>query len=229
MSLNGLEKITDKILADANERAAKILADSEAECERIRAEYEAKAAAIRDRLLSEAESEGMAHVARAKADASNLRRNLLLEKQSELIDGVFDAALENTKKLPDASYIELLSGLLSAAFLEQIETEQAVSALGGDEESEPIEAYELLLNARDRERCGVRVIEETKKHLQNKAPAEKLDRLVLGEKPVSIDGGLILRAGAVEANCSLSLLFALLREELEAEVSRALFEARGQA
>ena len=39
----------------------------------------------------------------------------------------------------------------------------------------------------------------------------------------AIDGGLILRYGDIESNCSLELLFAGLRRELEGEVSHALF------
>ena len=57
---------------------------------------------------------------------------------------------------------------------------------------------------------------------------EKLDKLVLSKQTLSANGGLVLRCGNIEANCSLSLLFAQLREELEAEVSHALFVTERQ-
>ena len=223
--MNGLEKITDKILAEAQEKADKILADADAECARLTAEYDARAAGIREKLSAEAERAGMDYVSRAKATATNAKRNLLLQTKSDLIDEVFDSALEGTKKLTNDHYVELLAGLLAAAMLEQLESEENDKALYG-EESEVPEAYEVLLNQKDRDRVGALVIETAKKKLTGKTSGEKLSRLCLSSKTVAIDGGLILRFGAVEANCSLSLLFAQLREELEGEVSHALFDAR---
>ena len=43
-----------------------------------------------------------------------------------------------------------------------------------------------------------------------------------------IDGGLILRCGPVETNCSLSMLLSENRRETEAKVSRILFAEREQ-
>ena len=228
MSLNALEKITDKILAEAQEKADRILAEAREASEKISAEYRARAEEKREKLSSEAEREAMDHVARAKASAANYKRNLMLQTQSDLIDSVFDSALEGTRALSPEHYTDLLVGLLCAAMLEQLDTEEAGRSLYGDEEPMP-EVYEVLLNQRDHDRYGAALIAGAKKKLAGRASEEKLARLVLAEKAVAIDGGLILRYGPVESNCSLSLIFASLREELEAEVSRALFEVKGQA
>ncbi len=229
MSLNGLEKITEKILSDANARAEQILAAANAECERITKEKQEAAEQIRERQAAAAEREGMEEVARAKANAVSYRRNLLLVTQSELVNGVYEGALAGTRALQPEAYTDLLIGLLTAAMLEQIETENTSRELADEEGFCEAETYELLLNARDRERFGAAVLDAAKKKLTGKLPQEKLDRMCLGERPVAIDAGLVLRAGAVEANCSLESLFALLREETEGEVSRALFESRGKA
>ena len=229
MSLNALEKITDKILAEAQEKADRILAEAKEASDKITAEYRARAEEKREKLSSDAEREAMDHVARAKASAANYKRNLLLQTKSDLIDGVFEGALAGTRSLTPENYTELLVGLLTAAMLEQLDTEAESLALYGDDGEPAPEAYEVLMSPRDREQYGAAVIEGTRKKLLGRAPEEKLSRLILAEKTVSIDGGLILRYGPVESNCSLSLLFAALREELEAEVSRALFETKGQA
>ena len=228
MSLNGLEKITDRILAEAQAKADKLLADADAACESITAEYAARAEAIKETLGNEAEREGMEHIARVKATAATKKRNLLLQTKSDLIDEVFQGALDGTQKLDDERYVDLLAGLLTAAMLEQLETEQSNLALYGDEAELP-DAYEVLMNQRDRERFGAPVLAAARKKLAGKADEAKLSRIRLADKTVSIDGGLVLRFGPIESNCSLSLLFAQLREELEGEVSRALFEARAQA
>lgn len=227
MSLNGLEKITDKIIAEAQAKADKILADAQAECDRITAEYAARAEALKETLSDAAEREGMEHVSRAKATAQTSKRNLMLATRSDLIDEVFAGALDGTKKLANENYTDLLAGLLSAAMLEQLEAEKT-SRLYDAEDAEEPEQYEILFNQRDRDRVGSAVIEGAKRKLGGKAGADKLARLMLSDQVAQIDGGLILRCGSVEANCSLSILFAQLREELEGDVSRALFDARGQ-
>lgn len=228
MAMNGLEKITDRILAEAQARADKILSEAQAESERISADYAARAEQIRATLSAEAEKVGMDRVARAKSTAATAKRNLLLQTQGELIDGVFDGALDYVRNLDAEKYTDLLVGLLCAAFVEQLEAENVGRTLYGEEDFVEPEAYEVLLNQRDRDRYGKAVIEGAKKRLAGKVASEKTEKLKLAERASSIDGGLVLRFGDVESNCSLSLLFAQLREELEAEVGRALFDVKTQ-
>lgn len=226
MAINGLNKITGKILSEAQAKADKILADAQAECDRINAEYAERAEKIRTEISSEAEKGGMEYVARIRSTAATSKRNLLLQTKSDLIDGVFASVLEQTRTLELDKYNEILVGLLSAAFLEQIESEEVSRTLYGEEEALAPECYEVIFNQRDRDRSGKAVVEGVQKHLAGKASAEKLARLVLSTQTASIDGGLILRCGSVESNCSLSILFAQLREDLESEVARTLFEAK---
>jgi len=228
MAMIGLERITDKILAEAQERADRILADAKAESERITADYAARAEQIRTTLSSEAEREGMDRVSRAKSAAATNKRNLLLQTQSELIDGVFDGALDYIRNLDSEKYTDLLIGLLCAAFVEQMEAESISRTLYGAEEAIDPVCYEVLLNQRDRDRYGNAVIDGAGKRLAGKVSSEKLEKLRLADRAVAIDGGLILRFGDVESNCSLALLFAQLREELEAEVGHALFDVKAQ-
>ena len=115
---------------------------------------------------------------------------------------------------------------MSAALLEQIESEEISRSLYGEEDALAPESYEVLFNQRDRDRCGKLVIEGVQKHLSGKVSAEKLSCLKLSTQTANIDGGLILRCGSVESNCSLAILFAQLRESLESEVARTLFDAK---
>ncbi len=226
MAINGLNKITDKILSEAQAKADKILADAQAECDRINAKYAERAERIRSEISSETEKGGMEYVARIRSTAATSKRNLLLQTKSDLIDGVFASVLEQTRSLELEKYNEILIGLLSAALLEQMESEETSRTLYGEEDAMTPECYEVIFNQRDRDRCGKAVIEGTQKHLSGKVPAEKLALLTLSAKTAAIDGGLILRCGSVESNCSFSILFAQLRESLESEVARALFDAR---
>lgn len=228
MATNGIERITNKILADAQERADKILADARAECKEIQAATEARAQDIRDRLSDEAQHKGADLIAHARSAAAMKKRNALQAQESQLIDGVFDGAKEWVLALPKEKYTELLIGLLSAALLEQAETEARDLALYG-EESEAIGQFEILLNKKDRETCGRDVLEGLKKRYANstRLPQGHTDKLVLSKNTCNIEGGAVLRYGDVESNCSFEMLFGELHRELETDVARALFDVRG--
>ena len=226
MALNGLNKITDQILDDAQKEADRILENAQAECDRIRSSYEAKAEEIRQELADRAQKVGTEWVTRAKSSVGTKKRNMLLSVQSELLNSVFDDTLEEMRNLSVEKYTSLLAGLLTAAMLEQIEAEHISRTYYGDDDVMEPEAYEVLMSTRDRDRCGDAVLDAARRKLKGKIPDEKLARMCLCARPVEMGGGLILRCGSIESNCSLDLLFAQLREELEAEVSHALFDVR---
>lgn len=223
MAVTGLEKITEKILAEARAEAERILAEAREESARIHADYAARADEIKGRISADASREGVDIVTRAKATSANRKRNRLLETQSELIDETFRHTHESLRAQDADAYAELLTGLLSAALSAQARAEVESRELYGTEDMPTVECYEVLLNARDRDRVGQKLIDRVKERVGNKLPADMLARLTLADETVSIDGGLILRCGSIETNCSLALLFAQLREELEAEVCRVLF------
>ena len=225
MAMNGLNKITDKILDAAKSEADRIIANADAECSRISEDYTMRADAIRESLIAEAEREGTDLISRAKAGAATKKRNKILEMQSRLLDEVFADALAQMRHTTGEGYLNLLNGLLCSALNEQLKSEEESRILYGEEEAMAPERYEVLLNARDREQYGAALIESARKSLSGKVHASVLQKLVLSERTVSIDGGLVLRCGDIESNCSLALLFAQLREEMEPEVSRALFGA----
>lgn len=229
MAMNGLERITDRILAEANEEADRVIAEAEAEAAKIRAEFEARADAIRVRLSDEAEREGQAMISRAKASAQNQKRDRMLAAESALVDEAFEGAKAAIRSLSTEKYTAMLAGLLSAALLEQSATEDENRLLYGEEELTVADRYEVLMNAQDRDRVGADVIALAVNRLTGKISPERLEKLVLAPQAVAIDGGLILRVGEIESNCSLSLLMKQLREELEGEVSRALLAPDGRA
>ena len=83
--------------------------------------------------------------------------------------------------------------------------------------------YEVLLNNRDRDYYGDKLMEVFLSGMGAKLPPEARAKIRLAGETVPIDGGLVLRAGAVETNCALSMLLAESRRETETRVSRILF------
>lgn len=223
MATNGLNRITDKILAAAKEQANEILAGAQADCDRILAGYEEKAAGICAASEREIEQKTNDLLARAKSSAAMAGRNLVGEKRSELIESVFCEAFEEIEKKPQGEYAELVIGLLSAAIEELFATEEKNLKLYGAEEEEVAERCEILLNSADRKAIGKIVLDGVCKTLSGKISAENLKKIVLAEDTVNIRGGAVLRYGDVESNCSFEMLFSLLRRDLETDVSRILF------
>lgn len=228
MSVKGLDKMTERILGDAEAKAGKILAEAQKDCERISAEYAARAEEIRSRLRSETEHTVSERYARAESTAAMQKRNYLMQQQSDMIDSVFTDAREWVTGEKNTGYPELLAGLLAAALYEEADTAAKNRALYGDEEEDDA-APEVLLNKDDRKKYGETVVSLVRKKLTGKVPEAKLNGLKLSEKTLPICGGAVLRCGDTEFNCSLEMIFSQLRRELEADVSRALFESRGQA
>ncbi|MBQ3638927.1 MAG: V-type ATP synthase subunit E [Clostridia bacterium] len=220
---NGLNKITEKILSEARQSAKRILASAQEECDRIAADYDARISELRCANKRETEQKTADVSARSKSAAAMQARNIVGKKKSELVESVFHDAYESVRNRSEKDYTGLVVGLLVAALSELAETEKRNLALYGEEEETVTETYEVVLNGKDRETIGEAVIAGAKKKLKGVLTEEQMKKLVLAPETANIDGGVILRYGEVESNCSLEMLFSELRRELETDVGRVLF------
>ena len=219
--MNGLNKITERILFDAKEKAREILETAQSECREIAESYAAKAEELRDEISAAAEAEGEALISRAKSAAAMTRRNLLLSARAALIDETFAAAGRELRDDSFGKYRELLVALLLSAVADQVNN-AVQSAAFGDDLTE-FDALEVLMNEQDRARYGNAVVEDARREVRRRFGTELAGKLVLSEDVADVDGGLVLRYGSIEANCSLSMLISRMREELEREVAAVLF------
>jgi vacuolar-type H+-ATPase subunit E/Vma4 len=199
------------------------LGERVAECEKIRAEYRARAKELRDTMTENAEHEAEEMVSRARSTAAVEKRNILLNAKSEMIDAAFDTALAEIRAWDDAKYRELLVGLVSSAVIGQVKAEEAELADYGADELERADRFEIVLSRHDRDAHGEAVLDGVRKSVVGRLDRERLDTLVLSQSVADIDGGVMIRYGDMEINCSLDMLFARLRESLESEVNKILF------
>ena len=194
--MKGTEKIIAHIQADAKAQADEILAQADEQCAGIRAGYEKQA--------KEAYAERIRAGVKANQDrldsmdrlAKMEGRKTILALKQEMVAESFDLAVDKLVKLPEAEYIALLAKLAAKA------------SVTGDEE--------IVLNARDRKAVGAKVVEAANKALTG-------GKLTLSEKTGDFKGGLILRRGNIEANCTAELLVDLCRDEMAAELAGVLF------
>ena len=228
--MNGIEKIT-----------AKIAADAEAEVKSLQAETDAKIAAIQAQTAAQAEQESRAILARGtKAAQERLERlesaaqmetrKLTLAAKQEVVGEAFAQAVEQLCALPDKELIPLLTAL-------------AVEASSTGKES-------LIFSVKDRTRIGKQVViaanealvKGVKPELPNSFAETKvgalLDKVVqsttamvtgtgqltLSEETRPIQGGFIMLNGDIEINCTFETLVRMQRESLERDVAKKLFD-----
>lgn len=204
--MNGIEKITGQIDADVQKEIDAALDQARAQAQEIETRYasqaEAQAEAIRRKGEQDAalRQERLVDVARLEA-----RKTLLAAKQ-DMVGQAFDLALKKLLELPDQEYIALLAKLAVAA-----------SRTGHEQ---------VIFSQKDRSRYGKQAVTMANDMLAKKAGPradESAGRLTLAEESRPMAGGLILRDGRVETNCSFEVLIHLQRDALSAEVARALF------
>ena len=103
--------------------------------------------------------------------------------------------------MPEADYVDFLA------------REAGNAALTGREE--------IILSPADRERLGEKVVAAANALAAKRGlPGE----LKLSDKARPIAGGVVLRQGDIEVNCTLDSLLELSRGSLDAEVARILFQ-----
>ena len=193
--MKGLDKIIERIRADAAAEIDAIRAEGEAKAAEMTAGYAAQAETA---SRTEAEKTRLAAQALAergnRADAMDQSKALLAAKQ-ECIDEAFDLAAKKLRQLPREDYIAVLAALAAAAGV-------------GDEE--------LILSAADAAAIGKQVVE--------KANAAKSGAaFTLSPETRELEGGLILKRGDVEVNCAFATQLRLLRQTMAADVAAILF------
>ena len=109
--MNGIEKITGRIEADAQEQAKAIAAEAEAKCAEIRADYDKQA---QDQYWDRVQR--MGRLAEMEA-----RKSVLALKQ-EMVDAAFAAALDKICTMPQADYVAYLAKLAAQAATTGTET-----------------------------------------------------------------------------------------------------------
>lgn len=228
--MNGIEKITGQIDADARGEIERLSAQAKTEVEEILTQAAEKAQAEGDEILRRGKESAAAREERLAGVAELEGRKTILAAKQDMVAKAFDAALERLCTLPDEEYVDLLANL-------------AVKAARTGRE-------QVIFAPKDRNRVGkaavTRANELLAKRVAPKLPDELgetktgafLDKLVtnasallagtgmltLAEGTRPIKGGLILTDGEVETNCSFEALIRARREELSGAVAKALFD-----
>ena len=197
--MEGINKITARIIEDAEREIALMQQENEDKINTITAEAESAAEQESLELLARGRRAAEERRERLSSSAAVECRKLELAAKQELLGEAFDAAVEQLCSLPREEYLALIASL-------------AVEAAEGGEQ--------IILSPRDAEQYGTEVILMANTALR---AAGKRGELTLSAETRPIPGGFILSSGDVELNCAFDTLVRLRREKLEKEVAKILF------
>lgn len=221
--MTGLSKITDKIIGEARAEAAARLKEADAQCRKITDEYKARAEQVAAKIAADAKNEAAEVVARAKASEKTIARDSLLKARGDMTDRAFEVAKAELEGLNDSEKLGLLTSLMTSALFSEYDNEQSRGEIYGEEAAEGERIYEVILTQKDREKLGDKLMESFRRSIVGRNMGDLPSRVRLSEDTAEIGGGLVIRVGSVEINCSFESIVEGLRTKLEADVAKILF------
>jgi V/A-type H+-transporting ATPase subunit E len=198
--MNGIQKIIDRIEADAAAERAQIIAEAEARCAEIEAQYAEAAQSEYQKVVDSGEKTAAQRLERRTSVAAIEAKKQVLATKQEMVQAAFERAITLLSELPDGQYVELLARLVSEA-----------SRTGNEI---------LTFSARDTARVGEAVKDAANALLRRTG---KTADLKVSTDPRTIRGGVIVTCGDIETNCSLDALVSRERNALSGKVADMLF------
>ena len=199
--MKGIDKITSRILADAEAECAAVRKESDERIAAVKAEAEKKAQDEYWRLVREGVKDTEQRVQRMDRTARLEAKKSVLNMKQEAVSRAFDLAREKIVELPERDYVGFLARMAGEA------------AVTGQEE--------VVLNARDAAAVGAKAVKAANELL---AKRNLPGMLTLSAETRDMSGGLVLKQGDIEVNCTVDTLLDLSRGELAARVAEVLFE-----
>lgn len=194
--MNGLEKIVARMEADTQAACDALAASAAENAAAILRDCQAQADAAAQDSAQRAAAQAAAHLEHLNGSSQLVCRQRVLAAKQQLIDEAFARTAQVLTALPQAKYVDLLASL-------------AAENGSGDEE--------LLLSKTDRDAVGTAVVEAA----NAKKPGAAFR---LSEETRDTGGGLVLRRGRVELNCSFTEKLRQLRQEESSAVAQLLFD-----
>ncbi|MFR6022767.1 MAG: V-type ATP synthase subunit E [Oscillospiraceae bacterium] len=200
--MKGIDKITSRIIADAEAECRDVKRESDERCAAVRAENEKRAQDEYWRLVREGVKDTEQRVQRMDRTARLEAKKSVLNMKQEAVSRAFDLAKDKIAELPERDYVAFLA------------REAAEAAITGQEE--------VIFCERDRKSVGAKAVKAANELLAAKGMP---GLLTLSDATRDMAGGLMLKQGDIEVNCTVDTLLDLTRDELAARVADVLFES----
>ncbi len=198
--MTGIDKITKRIQDDAQQEIAATLAAANTEADSIRARYEAQATREQEEALRRGKEQAAERLRNLEGAAQLESRKRILAAKQRMLDLAFMRAEKTLAEMSGEPYLAFLSGLAANA------------AMSGKEQ--------IILSAADAAAYGDAVCKAANALLTERG---KPASLTLSEEQRETGGGLIVKEGDIETNCTFDTILRLQRPTLSSEVAKTLF------
>lgn len=199
--MNGIEKIKARIEEDGSAQRDALLREAGEKASKITAHYEHTAKEDYEKAIAAAKTDAAVRIQRMESVAQLDARKLRLTAKQEMLGKAFSSAEDALCSLSGQEYVDLLKNL-------------ALKAITTGSE-------ELIFSTVDRNTYGKKVVIAVNDALKKqRSPAH----LTLSEESRDFRGGLYVKNGKIETNCTFSALIRLQKEQMAQEVSAILFE-----
>jgi V/A-type H+-transporting ATPase subunit E len=188
-----MEKVAKKILDDAEKEREQTAQNAKAEVADIRKRHQEEFEKLTKKIETEVREALETGKKRILGMTKLSVRNELLVTRRQILDSLFDDALESLVNKPENEYLRLVTKLLSLT-----EVKDGELVLGHEEE-----------------RIDQQFI--------SKVNSELGANFVLSSEQGDIKGGFILSRGQIEIDCSLDAIVNIGRERVELELSKLVF------
>lgn len=193
--MSNVNNITSKILKDAEVRKDNILAAAEEEKNKILSKKVNSANEVEKEILDKAEIEAKSKKERVISSAKLKVRNDKLAAKQQVINEIFESSIDKLVTLSKEEFLGFVRDRILSMDLSGKQT--------------------LVLN-----KDGLKFIDQSFiEDLNGKIKAE----IILSETVGNFKGGFVLKNNGIEINNTYEALVSSLRDELEFEVAKVLF------
>ncbi len=196
------KNITAKILDDAKKNAEEIVSEAEAKLKSILENAREEAREIGEKLEKETEELVRKETARILSLAEMEEKKKILQEKIKILEETFHQALDHFQAKSEKEYERIMRGLLIK------------SVNHGDEE--------VVVAKSDSDKLDQKFLDSVNEELRKVGKAGDLE---LAMKPGDFNSGLLLRKNRVETWCSFEVLLEILRDDLEIEIAKLLFQS----
>lgn len=198
--MNGINKITDRIAAEASAEIEAMHAETLQKCKEIGEACDKQAQEKYRKLMDEGRKDAELQGQRlAGAAVLESKKNVLAMKQGA-VSKILDMAADRICNLPEDEYVAFLAKLASGA------------AVTGEEE--------IILNDKDRSAVGKAVVKAANDSLKKRGIQPKFS---LSDTVGDFKGGLVVKQGDIVVNCCVETMIEMSRDRLASQVAEILF------
>ena len=188
-----IEKLTEKILSEAQEYADSAVAEAEIEGKELTSKAKEKANKILSDVQDKINIETKKVFNRRNSLARLETRKMILQAKQDAVNECFDKAIDELRNMDEGAYISFLADTLNT-----------IGVDGG----------EVVFNKKDAESIGERIITRAN---------ESGKEFRMSEERIDARGGFKVVSGKVEISATLESMVENIREEITTDVANALF------